>query len=71
MARSGPTRPQKPRQGAPEKDADTRAIEADLSANLGMAVRIDHGSGNDGGTLSIRYRSLDDLDRLLEVMGGS
>jgi ParB family chromosome partitioning protein len=27
---------------APEKDADTRALEADLSAALGMGVSIDH-----------------------------
>jgi ParB family transcriptional regulator, chromosome partitioning protein len=47
-----------------EKDADTRALEADLSANLGMSVRIDHEPGGSTGVLSIRYNSLDDLDAL-------
>ena len=47
-----------------EKDADTRALEADLSANLGMSVRIDHEPGGNAGTLTVRYNSLDDLDLL-------
>ena len=51
-----------------EKDADTRAIETDLSANLKMLVRIDHNGPEDGGTLTIRYRSLDDLDMLCDVL---
>lgn len=50
------------------KDADTLAIEADLSANLGMSVRIEHGSAGDGGTISIRYRDLDQLDLLCAVL---
>lgn len=51
-----------------EKDADTRAIEADLSANLGMGVSIDHGGGGEGGTLKIQYRTLDQLDLLCQVL---
>ncbi|PZQ98055.1 MAG: chromosome partitioning protein ParB [Cereibacter sphaeroides] len=50
--------------GKTEKDADTRALEADLSANLRMSVRIDHEPGGGSGTLTIRYNSLDDLDLL-------
>jgi ParB family chromosome partitioning protein len=53
-----------PRRRTTEKDADTRALEADLSANLGMAVRIDHEPGGQAGLLTIRYNSLDDLDLL-------
>lgn len=52
----------------PEKDADTRAIEADLSANLHMIVKIDHGAMDDGGVLTIKYRTLDDLDLLCDVL---
>lgn len=52
----------------PEKDADTRVLEADLSANLKMPVRIDHASGGESGELTIRYDSLDDLDRLCRVL---
>lgn len=47
-----------------EKDADTRALESDLTLNLGMAVRIDHEPGGNSGILSIRYTTLDDLDLL-------
>lgn len=50
------------------KDADTRAIEADLSANLKMSVRIDHEPGGDGGLVTIRYNSLADLDMLCRVL---
>ncbi len=52
----------------PSKDADTRALEADLSANLGMAVRIDHAPGSAGGLVTIRYDSLEDLDILCQVL---
>lgn len=45
-----------------DKDADTRALEADLSAALGHKVSIDH--KGDSGTVSIRYNSLEDLDNL-------
>jgi ParB family transcriptional regulator, chromosome partitioning protein len=48
----------------PEKDADTRALEMDLSANLGMSVSINHEPGGNAGTLTIRYNTLDDLDLL-------
>jgi ParB family chromosome partitioning protein len=51
-----------PRSG--EKDADTRALEADLSANLRMAVQIAHEPGGESGVLSIRYNTLEDLDLL-------
>jgi len=51
-----------------EKDADTRALENDLSANLNMRVTINHVGAGEGGTLSITYRSLDDLDLLCRVL---
>lgn len=50
------------------KDADTRALEGDLSANLRMAVTIDHEPGGESGRLSIRYNSLDDLDMLCRAL---
>ncbi|WP_134724942.1 ParB/RepB/Spo0J family partition protein [Paracoccus luteus] len=53
-----------------EKDADTRALETDLSAHLRMRVQIDH-VGHDGGRLTITYRDLDQLDRLCQMLGGS
>ena len=51
-----------------EKDADTRALEADLSANLKLTVRIDHASGGESGAVTIRYESLDDLDMLCRIL---
>lgn len=50
-----------------EKDADTRVLEQDLSANLGMKVVIDH-KGLDGGVLTISYRGLDQLDELCQIL---
>lgn len=50
------------------KDADTRSLEADLSANLRMLVRIDHDAGGVGGKLTVSYRNLDDLDLLCQAL---
>lgn len=52
-----------------EKDADTRALEGDLSANLGMKVTIAHDNGQESGQLTIRYQSLDELDELCRILG--
>ncbi len=49
---------------ARQKDADTKALEDDLMAVLRMRVNIDHTGGEGGGTVSIRYKSLDQLDEL-------
>ncbi|MDP4034404.1 MAG: ParB/RepB/Spo0J family partition protein [Pseudorhodobacter sp.] len=54
--------------GRHEKDPDTRALEADLSANLRMAVSINHEPGGEAGTLTVRYNTLDDLDNLCRVL---
>lgn len=51
-----------------EKDADTRALETDLSANLNMFVRIDHHPGGESGQLTVRYRTLADLDLLCTAL---
>ena len=58
----------KPASKTAEKDADTRALEADLSANLRMQVKIDHAPGAEGGQISIRYDSLEDLDMLCQML---
>ena len=57
------------KRSAPEKDADTRALEGDLSANLGMKVSIQHDSGQESGVISIRYDSLEQLDDLCQKLG--
>ena len=51
-----------------EKDADTRALEGDLSAALGMRISIDHKPGDDGGRMTIVYDSLEQLDALCNVL---
>lgn len=48
----------------PSKDADTRALEQDLRAALGMAVSIAHRPGGQGGSVTITYDTLDALDDL-------
>jgi ParB family chromosome partitioning protein len=47
-----------------EKSADTRALEADLTAAIGLKVNIDHDDSIGGGSVTIAYRTLEDLDDL-------
>ena len=54
-----------------DKDADTKALEGDLSAALGMKIQIDHKPGQESGNLSIKYDSLEDLDTLCRLLSGS
>jgi len=58
----------RPAQGG--KDADTLALEGDLSASLGLPVDIDHKPGTQGGTMAIRYSNFEDLDRLCQLLSG-
>jgi ParB family chromosome partitioning protein len=51
-----------------EKPADTVLLEADLSAALKMKVSINHEDGKEKGLISISYKSLDELDRISEVI---
>lgn len=48
------------------KDADTRALEADLSANLGLTVEIEDRNGR--GAVSIRYSNLEELDAICRLL---
>lgn len=61
--------PRKPRNAAAprEKDADTKVLEDDLSANLGMSVVIDHRAGGEGQVV-IRYKTLEQLDQLCQLL---
>ncbi len=56
---------------AVEKDADTKALEGDLSANLGMKVSLSHKPGQESGQLVVKYKSLEELDELCRLLGGS
>lgn len=46
------------------KDADTRALEKDLSAILAMKVSINHKPGGETGQVVLTYENLDQLDDL-------
>ena len=48
-------------------DADTRAIERSLGDRLGLAVKITH--RGPGGTLTVRYGTLGQLDDILRRLG--
>ncbi len=50
------------------KDADTRALESDLSANLRLKVTIDHKPGGQAGELRVAYASLEELDGLCQLL---
>jgi ParB family chromosome partitioning protein len=52
---------------APEKDLEMERLESDFSAALGMPVRLSN-LGNGNGEIRIRYRDLDELDRLIEKL---
>lgn len=69
LARQVAERPASPlRPPKKDKDADTRALESDLSAHLKMRVQIEH-SGQDGGKVMVTYRDLEQLDRLCQLLG--
>ncbi|MEQ9260254.1 MAG: ParB/RepB/Spo0J family partition protein [Roseovarius sp.] len=54
--------------GSSEKDADTKALEGDLSAQLGMKVTVDHRPGKESGQIVISYDTLDQLDDLCRIL---
>ncbi len=59
-----PKAPTKERLVRPGKDADTKALEGDLSAALKMSVLIEHSPGCEGGSVIIKYQDLGQLDEL-------
>lgn len=59
---------EKPAKKKISKDADTRALEGDLSANLGMKVNIDHKPGQEAGKISISYEDMDQLDEICRIL---
>lgn len=54
-----------------EKDADTKALEGDLSANLGMTVSLSHKPGQEAGKVTISYDSLEQLDTLCRLLSAT
>ena len=56
----------RPRNGQAPRDADTAALERDLSNHLGLAVTVV--SGKRGGQVKIRYTDLDQLDGIVRLL---
>ncbi|MEC3951050.1 ParB/RepB/Spo0J family partition protein [Sphingobium sp. HWE2-09] len=56
--------------GARDKDPDIAALEQHLADILGLKVDIVHEGGSAGGTLSLRYSNLDQLDMLCQRLSG-
>lgn len=61
----------KPARVADDKDADTKALEGDLSATLGMKVLLNHKAGSETGQIVVSYKTLEELDELCRLLGGS
>lgn len=70
-ASGGEAASSRPKAPKAEKDADTKALEGDLSASTGMKVTIDHAAGQESGKLTITYKSLEELDTLCQMLGGN
>jgi len=54
-----------------EKDADTRALEGDLSASLGLKVTLNHKPGQEAGQMVLHYTTMDELDELCQRLSAS
>ncbi len=68
LAKVPKTKQVKTAQNPSEKDADTRVLEDDLSANLGMKVVVDHTPGKEAGKITINYKTLEQLDDLCRIL---
>ncbi len=69
-AGAGTKRAGKSKTSALNKDADTRALERDLAAILGLEVQIDH-KGKGGGAVTLNYMTLDQLDDICRRLMGA
>jgi ParB family chromosome partitioning protein len=67
----GGDRPSRPVGGGPQgqtSDGDVAALENQLADLLGLTVRIAH--GENGGTLTLGYATLDQLDMVCQRLTG-
>ncbi|MEM6373648.1 MAG: ParB/RepB/Spo0J family partition protein [Pseudomonadota bacterium] len=56
--------------GSSEKDADTRALESDLSAATGVKVVLNHKPDGESGQMTLHYDTLEQLDALCQRLSG-
>lgn len=54
----------------PVKDADTKALESDLSAATGVKVSLTHKPDGESGQLTLHYNTLEQLDDLCRKLSG-
>ena len=66
--KEGSPRPRSRRAGNASKDKEIRKLEESLQRLLMTRVRISEVKGSGKGDISISYHSLDELDRLLEIL---
>ena len=52
------------------KDSDTKAIEKELSAALGLRVFIEHSAGGENGSIILKYKTLEEFDRVRDLLIG-
>lgn len=64
-----PDRPRTPPGGG--RDADTKMLEDDLTAAIGLPVSIEHDENAGKGRLSIRYDDLAQLDDIIRILNGA
>ena len=57
-----------PRARSGTKDADTKALEGDLSASLGLKVSIEHQAGSESGQIIVNYTNLEQLDDICRIL---
>ncbi len=61
--------PPEPARAPAARDPETAALEQELTARLGLRIAIRH-EARGGGQVTIRYRSLDQLDGLVRLLQG-
>jgi len=71
LAKRPKTRESKRRVAQKAKDADTRALEQDLSASMKMKVSIEHKGSDGSGQVVIKYKDMDELDTICRVLSSA
>ncbi len=68
LLKTGPAPKKKAKSKVFAKDADTRALEQDISATLGMPIDLDYAGGGRG-KVTITFSNMQQLDRLCSILG--
>ncbi len=68
LAKGAGTKRESSSKTKPVKDADTKLLEQDLSANLGLKVLVEHNVGQANGLVAIHYETLDQLDEICRIL---